>query len=191
MLKSKLCKQKKTTGGHCFRIFLYCLLLTVCCSLLSSCGYRSPYLIDNPAGDRVTIHIPMWKNRTNRAGLEFTFLEAMHDWFRKNSHIQTVPTQKGADYTLTGAILAINLPGLSYGEHEKVIESEARLTVSFSLMYGDHIYRKENELVLEEAFVTGSDVGKTRSNLNHVLANMADDLAESIYFSMLLNNDDR
>jgi outer membrane lipopolysaccharide assembly protein LptE/RlpB len=160
------------------------VLLILVFLLLTSCGYHNPYS-GAIADSSVSIHIPIWENRTNIAGLEYTFLEAMHGWFRKNSHINTVSSPEQADFTLNGEIASVNLPGLSYGQYEKVTESEARLTVSFTLMSGKNDFWKEKALVLEEAFLTGSDAEQYRANLNNALSSMAEDLAESVYFKMI------
>ncbi len=171
----------QSSSGPLLPVLLFLILIFL---LLSGCGYRNPYAVDT-ANNPVSIHIPMWENQTNIAGLEYTFFEKMHGWFRKNSNINTSPSADQADLILQGSITSLNLPGLSYGQYERVTEGEAQLTVNFSLTRKKEYIWQEPAMVLEEAYLISTSAEKTRNNLNKALARMAEDLAEKVYLKAL------
>lgn len=117
----------------------YCLLLLASCLLLTGCGYQfrvegaGPTIggtatEPSPApAPRVTIRT--LRNSTFEPNLETRFTNYLRHEFSSGSGAQVVPEGEAADLVLTGDILAVILPTLSFTQ-TTTLESRAEVVVA-------------------------------------------------------------
>lgn len=161
------------------------LSLLIAAVLLASCGYYNPYTVSLKETGKVSVYLPMWKNRTNELGLEATLHQALHDWFAESRYIHIAESAEEADYLLNGVILSIDVPGLSYGSFDQATELRAELKVQYSMNSGKNgtLIIPVREITKRESFATGADAPHSRTNKEVALAKIVDQLGEEIYIS--------
>jgi hypothetical protein len=162
------------------------ILILVVLALCASCGYYNPYVVSSNAKP-ITLHRSMWANQTNELGLETTFYHALSDWLRKSKLITLTEKEAEAEYVLTGKIVSIYYPELSYTTNNVANELRANLTVTFSLKdqaSGKTIWEKTN-YTRTETLAAVADTNQLRAYKKVALAQIADDIAEEIYLHLI------
>ena len=155
-------------------------LLLVVSFMLTSCGYRNPYVYSGPDKN---IYITNWKNRTNLLRLNSDITQSLNRWYQKSGSIRIVKSKENADLILGGEILSIDLPSLSYGANSRTKEVKVKLTVRYILMdlkSGKVLFEIPKELRTEEYTVT-SDVSTTSDNENEAIETIIDEMSQKIY----------
>jgi hypothetical protein len=135
----------------------------------------------------IALHRSMWANQTNELGLETTFYHALSDWLRKSKLITLTEKKAEAEYVLTGKIVSIYYPELSYTTNNVANELRANLTVTFSLKdqaSGKTIWEKTN-YTRTETLAAVADTNQLRAYKKVALAQIADDIAEEIYLHLI------
>ncbi|MDJ0622081.1 MAG: LptE family protein [Desulfocapsaceae bacterium] len=152
--------------------------------MLSSCGYRNPYVYSGP--DR-TIYIASWQNRTNELQLDAQIYQSLVEWYQKSGSIDVVRNKDEADLIIGGEIISIDLPSLSYGANNTTREVKLRLRIRYilkDLRSGEILFQQPNQLRVEE-YVVGGDATTEAANENEALAIIIDELSQDIYLRTL------
>lgn len=153
--------------------------------LITSCGYRNPYVYH---GDKQTVYINSWKNRTSELGLDAQIYQSLVKWFEKSGSISVTRNRKDADLILGGEIISINLPSLSYGSGNDATEVKLKLRTRYVLkdkQTGKLIVEKPNEL-WTQVYSIGADTIETRKNRKTATAIIVEDLSQQIYQKCLI-----
>lgn len=152
--------------------------------VLSSCGYRNPYVYSGP--DR-NLYITTWHNRTNELLLDSKIYQSLTRWYQKSGSIQVTKQKEGAQLILAGEILSIDLPSLSYGSGNNATEVRVLLTVRYILKdieSGKVLIEVGNEVWTEE-YKVGASASGSSDNEKEALETIIDDLSERIYLKTL------
>jgi len=171
----------KTERGVALKLFLRCLVICLGASmLLSSCGYRNPYVYSGP--DKA-IYVTTWKNRTNVLQLDAKIYQALLKWYEKSGSINVTKQKEGADLILAGEIISYNLPSLTFGASNNASEVKLRLKVRYILkdLKNDKILLEQPGEEWTEDYKITSDSSQTRDNANTALDTIIEDLAQKIY----------
>ena len=158
------------------------LLLTI-----GACGYHNPYVIDTYKGPAKVVFLDIWPNQTSEFGLETTLYRDMINWFQKSSKLSITRDIDKADLILKGAIIGIDLPGLSYTASNTVRDVKILLTVRFSLKdrQSGKILWDESAFMLQEPLRIVESVTANSDNQRAALAKLSNELAEKIYINTL------
>ena len=162
------------------------IISTVCILFVAGCGYKNPYA--GPNGDRtISLSASMWENQTSELGLESVLFNSLNNWLQKSRQIHLASTPAEADYQLSGKILSVSHPGLSYGDFDRVKELQAMLTVEFAFKEAEtgKILWQETKNIQEEPYVIGADAVRTQGNKKDAFEKIAEDLAEEVYLRVL------
>lgn len=170
-------------------LFILFLLAFFC----SSCGYSNPYAKKKlQEASSKTLLLTTWQNRTNELGLESIYFRLFNAWFKKSSMISVVFEEEQADLKLSGAIAAIDLPGLFYDSFDEALEIKLKLTVSFTLYdnRNNSVLWQERKFTIYEPFIIDPSGERTRYNKQKALLRIGDEIGELIYLRIheLANN---
>lgn len=153
---------------------------------LAGCGYYNPYVADSDSRP-ITLSRPLWVNNTGEIGLENTMDQSLSSWLRKSKLIHLVDNPAQAEYELTGTLLDINYPEISYGNHLLANELRANLRVRFTII--DH---NNNEAVWAQKIRTFTETlnmsanpTTLQANKKEALAKITNDIAETIYLHII------
>ena len=152
--------------------------------IVSSCGYRNPYVYSGP--DK-SLYITNWPNRTNDLLLDAKIYQKLVSWFQKSGSITVIKEKKGAQLILAGEIMSIDLPSLSYGSDNDATEVKVLLTVRYVLKdieSGKVLIEVGRETWTEE-YKVGATSSESSDNEKEALDIIIDDLAEKIYINTL------
>ena len=128
----------------------------------------------------------LWRNQTNELGLEAVVGQAVQDWLSESNRLRLTSSSSEAQYVLEGTIVAIDMPGLSYGTAEVASELRGQLTVSYTLKEkasGKVLLNRQN-VIKSKAFRVGADAPHHRTNKEAALAAMAEELGEDVYMNV-------
>ncbi len=157
-----------------------CLMLT-CLLFISSCGYYFPHVYEGP--HRV-IYMPSWKNRTNKLSLDMKIYQSLSTWFHKTESVVLTKEKAGADYVLTGEILSIDLPTVSWNTNKDATGTKVNLVVRYSLKdlkSGKILWNVNSKLYTADYSV--QVVNSTADD--EALSKIIDDMSEIIYLGTL------
>ena len=126
---------------HCSGMY-YCLLPIALCLFLSACGYQfrvegaGPTIGGAPAAPSTTpaprVVIRTLQNMSFEPNLESRFTNYIRHEFSSGSGAQVVSDSEAADLVVTGQILAVTLPTLSFTQ-TTTLESRAEAVVSIKV----------------------------------------------------------
>lgn len=159
---------------------LVCLMLT-CLLFVSSCGYYFPHVYEGP--HRV-IYMPSWKNRTNKLNLDMKIYQSLARWFHKTESVVLTKDRAGANYVLTGEILSIDLPTVSWNTNSDATGTKVNLIVRYSLKdlkSGKILWDENNRLYTADYSV---QVVSSASE-DEALSKIIEDMSEIIYLGTL------
>lgn len=156
-------------------------IMLVCLLLFSSCGYYFPHVYEGP--QRV-IYMPTWKNRTNKLNLDMKIYQSLSRWFQKIQSVDLTKERAGADYALSGEILSINLPSVSWNTASESTVTKVQLYVRYSLK--DLKTEKILWDVQKKLYTADYSVEMATSAADdEALAKIIEDMSENIYLGTL------
>jgi hypothetical protein len=159
---------------------------------IAGCGYYNPYVADSDSRP-ITLSRPLWINNTGEIGLENTMDQSPSDWLRKSKLIHLVDNPAQAQYELTGALLDINYPEISYGSHLLANELRANLRVRFSIIERSNkkdkkdkkaVWTQKNRTFTETLSMSANPI-TLQANKKEALAKITNDIAEAIYLHII------
>ena len=152
--------------------------------LVSSCGYRNPYVYTGP--DK-SIYLAAWKNRTNELQLESQIYQSLITWYQKSDSLKIVSSKEDADLILGGEIVSIDLPSLSYGANNTTREVKLRLQIRYIMkdLQTNSVLFQEAGQIRSEEYLVASDVSTTSDNEKEALETIIDELSQDIYLKTL------
>ncbi len=153
---------------------------------LTGCGYYNPYVADSNSRP-ITLSRPLWINNTGEIGLESTMDQSLSNWLRKSKLIHLVDNPAQAEYELTGTLLDINYPEISYGNHLLANELRANLRVRFTII--DHnnkkaVWTQKNRTFTETLSMSANPI-TLQANKKEALTKITNDIAETIYLHII------
>ena len=163
-------------------------ILTALIPLLSACGYYNPYVADSSCKP-ISINRVLWTNSTGEMGLEMIMFQSLSSWLRKSSLIHLVDDPKKAGYQLTGRLVSVDYPDLSYGSHGVASELRANLKVDFAITdnaAGKKIWEKTNYTFTETLAMSSNPI-QLQANKKAALIKIANDIGEMIYLHIINN----
>ena len=156
-------------------------LLFACLLCISSCGYYFPHVYEGPP--RV-VYMPSWKNRTNKLNLDMKIYQSLSRWFQKAQSVHLTKEKVGADYALSGEILAIDLPTISWNTNSDATGTKVKLFVRFSLkdLKSGKILWDENDKLYTADYTV--QVANSAAD-DQALSQIIEDMSEIIYLGTL------
>jgi len=157
--------------------------LAVLLLLIGGCGYYNPNMLPaDEEGPPILLNVPVWANQTNEIGLESVIHNTLSDWLIQNKQIVLTKTRDQAEYELSGRIVSVSFPGLSYSSSDQATALKAVLNIHYAVIEiktGKTINQRNYSL--DEPFQRGASSMQTDENKEKALQSLADDLAENIY----------
>lgn len=167
------------------KIRKHLLLFAVLTGLIvTSCGYRNPYVYSGPDKN---LYITSWPNRTNDLLLDAKIYQSLVSWFQKSGSIKVIKEKKGAQLILAGEIMSIDLPSLSYGSGNDATEVKVLLTVRYVLkdIENGKVLMEVGQETWTEEYKVGATSSESSDNEKEALDIIVDDLSEKIYIKTL------
>ena len=158
-------------------------ILLLCLALLANgCGYSFPHVYQ---GAHRTVYMPTWQNRTNKLGLDMKLYQSLSRWFQQAEKVDlTRQKDQTTDYVLTGEILSIDLPSISWNTIADVTGTKVSLVVRFALKdqrTGKVVWEVGSKLYTADYTVTPTTI----ADEEEALVKIIDDLSEDIYLGVL------
>jgi outer membrane lipopolysaccharide assembly protein LptE/RlpB len=157
------------------------LILFILTIFSTACGYRFTGGGLLP-GDKSTIAVEIFRNRTAQTGLETTLTNDLLFQFTRAEAIR-VTTLSESETLLRGTIQRLVLTPIAYTGTSTTTQQRAILTVDFSLFTtGDsRLLWEKKGISEEEAFDVGDDKTETSANLEAALETVSKRMAERVY----------
>lgn len=160
-------------------IRLWGLVLAVL--LIGGCGYYFPHVYSGP---HQTVLMPEWKNRTNKLDLDMKIYQSLTRWFQKSGKVSLIRQESGGDLLLTGEILSISLPSVSWRDISDVTGTKVNLVIRYTLKD-----QRTGKILIDvggKSYTADySEEKATIGNENAALAKIIEDLSEYIYLEVL------
>jgi len=156
-------------------------IILVCTLLLNGCGYSFPHVYE---GAHRVVYMPTWQNRTNKLGLDMKIYQSLSRWFQQSEKVDLTKEQSGADLTLTGEILSIDLPSVSWNTVSDATATKVSLYVRYALkdvQSGKILWEVPSKLYTADYSVNSATIAAD----NEALAKIIDDMSEDIYLGVL------
>ncbi|WP_448873350.1 LPS assembly lipoprotein LptE [Desulfobulbus propionicus] len=156
-------------------------ILLGCLLLLSACGYYFPHVYEGP---QRTIYMPTWKNRSNKLNLDMKIYQSLSRWFQKAQSVDLTKERVGANYALSGEILSIDLPSVSWNTVSDATLTKVKLYVRYSLKdlkTGKILWDVPRKLYTADYTVQLA----TSAADDEALAKIIEDMSENIYLGTL------
>ncbi len=166
-----------------FKIPVLSLLITLCL-VIGGCGYYFPHIYDGPTKK---VYLKNWGNKTNKLNLDSKIYQSLSAWFQKSKAIVTTKEKSGADLILTGEIVSIDLPSISWDGDSRATEVKVKLTVRYIVkdLKSEKILLEVSREHWTEEFSAAGDAAALADNENVALDQIIDDLSERIYLNTL------
>jgi len=149
--------------------------------LLNGCGYYFPHVYNGPAQ---VVYMPNWQNRTNKLSLDNNIYQALARWFQKSQAIDLTKDKDKADLILSGEILSIDLPSVSWKGVSDATSTKVKLTVRYTLKdmkTGAVLWNVPGKLYTADY----QTVTAIASGDDQALGQIIEDLSEDIYIGTL------
>ena len=156
-------------------------LACACLVAITSCGYYFPHVYE---GKHRVIYAATWKNRTNKLKLDMTIYKSLSRWFQKTQSVDLTKNQIGADYILSGEIISIDLPTVSWDTNSDATGTKVKLYVRYALKdrrTGAILWQENNKLYTADYTVA---VANSAAD-DEALAAIIEDMSEIIYLATL------
>lgn len=159
-------------------------LILVTGLILTSCGYRSPFVYSGPD---INIYITSWHNRTNELLLDAKIYQSLVKWYQKSGAINVSKAKEGAQLILAGEIISIDLPSLTFGSANSATEVKVLLTVRYVLknIESGKILIEVGRETLTEDYKVGLSSSESADNEKEALATIIETLSQKIYIKSL------
>lgn len=156
--------------------------------LLSACGYRNAYVASSNSKP-ISVNRSLWANNTGEIGLETIMYQSVSRWLRKSSLIHLVDDPNKADYKLTGKLVSVDFPEISYGRYRVATELRANLRVDIAIIdtATDKKIWKKNNYRFTETLDTSGDPMQLQANKKAALKKITNDIGEMIYLRFINN----
>ena len=155
-------------------ILLYALLL-------SGCGYYFPHVYEGPAR---SVYMPTWQNRTSKLGLDNKIYQSLAHWFQKSAKVALTKDTTQNDLILTGEIVSITLPSVSWNGVSDATGTKVQLVVRYvlkDLATGAILWEVPGKLYTAD--YTVQTVNTAADDM--ALATIIDEMSEDIYIGTL------
>ena len=156
-------------------------LWLLCALLLNNYNYTFPHVYEGP---NHAIYMPTWQNRTNKLGLDMKIYQSLAHWFQKSSSVSLTKEKAGADLILTGEILSIDLPSVSWTTFSEATGTKVSIVVRYALKEkatGKVLWEVRSKLYSADYSVSMVSSAADEDALTKII----DDLAEDIYIGAL------
>lgn len=156
-------------------------LLLVSLLLLGGCGYYFPHDYQGP---RRVIYAATWNNRTNKLNLDMRIYQSLSRWFQKTQSIDLTKEKAGADYVLSGEVISIDLPTVSWNSSSSTTGTKVSLYVRYSLKNlktGKVVWEVNSKLYTADTTVQVATVASD----DEALGTIIEDMSENIYLGVL------
>jgi hypothetical protein len=104
------------------------LLLT-----LAGCGYRPVGSGTLAPGERPSIAIPLFGNRSTEVGLESVFANAFVETFSQSGALRVTPRPEEADLVLEGKVASLELSSVAFFDIDRSLVRRVTIQVELSL----------------------------------------------------------
>ena len=166
---------------------LLIVVLLVPSLLLASCGYRF-----SPGGEHIDkalqdVFVENFDNRTTEANVENYFRNSFIDQMRRGSRFDVVASRKECDALLSGSIQRIDTSHVSYSSVDVSQEDRVRVTMTLtfqSVKTGTVIWASEN-FTGKKVYTVSTNTSTTERNRKAAIRELADDMAEKAYRSIM------
>jgi outer membrane lipopolysaccharide assembly protein LptE/RlpB len=154
------------------------LLLVLATCLSAGCGYS---FRGNLPGHIKTVAVPMFKNRTEAAGLENTITSAVVSAFSSGGRLRVVPAEE-ADSILEGEIVGYQLDGAGFDRNANVQAYHLRvvLNVAFRDVRQNKLLWQEKSLTQTSDFQVQGQVSDTLAQGSGAASQAAADIGRKI-----------
>lgn len=156
-------------------------IVLFCTLVLGGCGYYFPHVYNGPA--RI-IYMPTWKNPTNKLELDNKIYQSLAHWFQKSEAIVLTKDKSKADLILTGEIISIDLPSISWNGVSDSTGTKVKLFVRYvlkDLKSGATLWEVPKKLYTADYTVDYSNTVTDEEALRTII----DDMSEHIYLGTL------
>ncbi len=152
-------------------------LLLLLLPILTSCGYRIPY-----SNTTQVIALRDWNNRTNELQITADISDRLAEWYQKTSMVTTNGNTKTADLVLSGEVVSIDRPALSY-KNNVASQIKVRLKLRYVLkdLHSEKILIEEPGRTWIQTYLTAGDAAQTRANYHAAIDEIVEKLCEEIY----------
>jgi hypothetical protein len=137
------------------------LLLVVAVCLPTGCGYS---FRGNLPGHIKTVAVPMFKNKTDAAGLENSITSAVISAFSNGGRLRVVPVEH-ADSVLEGEIVGYQLDGAGFDRNANVQAYHLRVVLNVALRDV-----RQNKLLWQETGLTQTSDFQVQGQVSDTLA---------------------
>ncbi|MGE4401516.1 MAG: LPS assembly lipoprotein LptE [Desulfobulbus sp.] len=128
--------------------------------------------------------MPSWKNRTNKLNLDMKIYQSLSRWFQKIQSVDLTKDKIGADYSLSGEIIAIDLPTVSWNSNSAATGTKVQLFVRYALKdlkSGKILWDENNKLYTADYTVQAANSAADDEALSKII----NDMSEIIYLGTL------
>ena len=171
--------------------FLLLVTLTTC---LSGCGYHSlTSSVVHDSGAVKSIHIPVFVNKSYRANLEALLANSITEQFARRRGEWRIAGE-GADYLLSGVILAYELVPVAYSYNNNALTTSTRETVAeYRATITAEISLKKNgarellwkrQLTLYQNLPANTAIAIQQNSEDAAIQDVCRKLAQDIYVSL-------
>lgn len=163
------------TGRLHWKLLLLALLLLV------GCGYTFPHVYEGP---HKVVYVATWKNRTNKLSLDMSIYQSLAQWFQKTSSVALTKEREGADLILSGEIVSIDTPSISWNTSYDASGTKVNLFVRYSLKdsrSGATLWEVPTKLYSADYTVATSTSAADEAAIQKII----NDLSEDIYIGVL------
>ncbi len=150
--------------------------------VLAGCGYRT--IGAPPGGERRSIELATFENRTGAPGFERMLAEALAEEFARRGELRAVHRGAGAtDLALHGVVRQLSVAPSAFSSVSLELENRVEVVVEVTLLSGaEHALLWRDEGLTEaEQFLSSSDAQVRESNREQALRRIAADLAARIH----------
>lgn len=151
-------------------------LLLASLLLLGGCGYYFPHDYQGP--QRV-IYAATWNNRTNKLNLDMRIYQSLSRWFQKTQSVDLTKERMGADYALSGEIMSIDLPSVSWSSNSDATGTKVALYVRYTLKdlkTGKVVWEVNNKLYTADYTVQVASIAADDEALSKIIEDMSEDI---------------
>jgi hypothetical protein len=156
---------------------------------LSGCGYYFPHVYNGPA--RI-VYMPTWQNRTNKLELNNKIYQSLARWFQKSEAINLTKDNTKGDLILTGEILSIDLPSVSWDGVSVATSTKVKLFVRYvlkDLKTGAILWEVPRKLYTADFTLNRGNINTDPNTFNitedEALKLIIEDMSEHIYLGIL------
>lgn len=124
---------------------------------LAACGYR-PVTGAPSGGERPTIAIPLFGNRSTEVGLEAVFANAFVDTFSQSGALRVIPRPEEAELVLEGKVASLEFSSVAFFDINRSLVRKVTIRVELNLKNrkSGKIVWKDSEVLTEDYVVSSN-----------------------------------